>query len=496
MRIAFLLCMLVIAFSCEISANALHCADPVITDGVADLRCWDGLSVITLDGDWQFEYKAHEEDVRYQGFATVPGRWRFMEPALPYLGRGTYTLEMRLDEPVEALGLILSRSDLTRKLILKRNNNPDRVLYDSGNTDLAKAENIRMYNEVIFLPEIGEGDKLIMHVNNRRSVHGGIDSITVGPMNALVLKSSRGDNITMVIVSVLGIFFFFNIYVWYARNRSVTDLSLAGMAFAVCLRQLNVSGLLYDFFPSLTSVFNSAIGWGSYFSGMILGTIYLKSKFPKMIPSWLCSLIYIVTAIGMVIYIFQPLYVVQMYADFYRPASLILTISLVIFLFLGLRHVGKKSTLTIFSFLVLLIAFSLDVLYFQLFEAYSLISISSIGMLLFVGIETIDISKKYWNSIHQTAYLASELKELNANLENKVKEALSEIDVLRGSLPICASCKKIRDDKGYWSQIETYISENSEAEFSHGICPDCVHTLYPDMYENMYPDQEDENSDK
>ena len=51
-----------------------------------------------------------------------------------------------------------------------------------------------------------------------------------------------------------------------------------------------------------------------------------------------------------------------------------------------------------------------------------------------------------------------------------------------GILPICASCKKIRDDKGYWKQLESYISEHSEAEFSHGLCPDCAKRLYPEYF--------------
>jgi len=55
----------------------------------------------------------------------------------------------------------------------------------------------------------------------------------------------------------------------------------------------------------------------------------------------------------------------------------------------------------------------------------------------------------------------------------------AEIGTLRGILPICASCKKIRDDKGYWNQIEAYIRDHSDVEFSHGICPDCMKRLYP-----------------
>ncbi len=69
--------------------------------------------------------------------------------------------------------------------------------------------------------------------------------------------------------------------------------------------------------------------------------------------------------------------------------------------------------------------------------------------------------------------------------KNKTLEmALAKVRTLTGLLPICASCKKIRDDKGYWNRIEHYISEHSEAEFSHSICPECLGTLYPDFKQN------------
>lgn len=71
----------------------------------------------------------------------------------------------------------------------------------------------------------------------------------------------------------------------------------------------------------------------------------------------------------------------------------------------------------------------------------------------------------------------SKWEELDANIKN----ALLEVKILSGLLPICASCKKIRDDKDYWNQIEAYIRDHSEAEFSHSICPNCVKKLYPDF---------------
>lgn len=66
-------------------------------------------------------------------------------------------------------------------------------------------------------------------------------------------------------------------------------------------------------------------------------------------------------------------------------------------------------------------------------------------------------------------------------LIGKLHETLSKVKQLSGLLPICASCKNIRDDEGYWQQIEAYIREHSEVEFSHSICPDCVKKLYPGL---------------
>lgn len=63
-----------------------------------------------------------------------------------------------------------------------------------------------------------------------------------------------------------------------------------------------------------------------------------------------------------------------------------------------------------------------------------------------------------------------------------LQKAMGEVKVLRGLIPICASCKKIRNDGGFWQQLEEYIGEHSEAEFSHGICQPCVKKLYPGVY--------------
>jgi len=87
----------------------------------------------------------------------------------------------------------------------------------------------------------------------------------------------------------------------------------------------------------------------------------------------------------------------------------------------------------------------------------------------------------------RTALLAKEIEERKrTEAEREVviaelRDALSNVKHLYGLLPICASCKRIRDDQGYWNDVEEYIRKHTEADFTHGICPDCMNKLYPGM---------------
>jgi len=82
-------------------------------------------------------------------------------------------------------------------------------------------------------------------------------------------------------------------------------------------------------------------------------------------------------------------------------------------------------------------------------------------------------------------------KEMQTTIE-ELRQSLKQVRTLSGMLPICANCKKVRDDKGYWNQVEAYISSHSEVQFSHSICPECAKKLYPDYYDVMYPDEKSE----
>jgi len=73
------------------------------------------------------------------------------------------------------------------------------------------------------------------------------------------------------------------------------------------------------------------------------------------------------------------------------------------------------------------------------------------------------------------------LEEERERLISELQESLASIKQLKGLIPICASCKKVRDDQGYWQQVDVYLRDHTEADVSHGLCQECAEKLYPEF---------------
>ena len=181
--------------------------------------------------------------------------------------------------------------------------------------------------------------------------------------------------------------------------------------------------------------------------------------------------------------------------------SSFLTISLVI-LSKNKNKFEIKVYRLIFSSILLTIGAELALTYYISVYGLSnmighLFKILSFYLIYKAVIET-GLKRPYGFLFRNLSISEKELKERNKQLNSEIadrvkaenekevliselKKALSEVKTLRGILPICSFCKKIRDDKGYWNQVEDYVKQRSDADFSHGICPECVRKHYPDL---------------
>ena len=142
---------------------------------------------------------------------------------------------------------------------------------------------------------------------------------------------------------------------------------------------------------------------------------------------------------------------------------------------------------------------------------YAFIKLQPYGQYLHVGLGKLEVFEPWRRELHQTlGFVALFLlligastwmgtrawkhrQQAEAERERMILElqrALAEVKALSGLLPICSNCKKIRDDHGYWNQIEGYIASHSEAQFTHGICPECAELLFPEVFENRRAEPE------
>ena len=103
----------------------------------------------------------------------------------------------------------------------------------------------------------------------------------------------------------------------------------------------------------------------------------------------------------------------------------------------------------------------------------------------------------FWTrSLQREIQARKKIEEERNALIDQLKQTLKEVKTLRGFLPICSNCRKVRKDSGYWQQIEAYIQEHTDAKISHGICPECMRELYPELAEKIIKKMNNQNEEK
>jgi hypothetical protein len=141
--------------------------------------------------------------------------------------------------------------------------------------------------------------------------------------------------------------------------------------------------------------------------------------------------------------------------------------------------------LVLFSLLALILFHGARVVAYSLHPGGSLLQGQAVNVVSLVFFPMNVVALCFSLIAFAASRFASEKTQANASLaqaNQQLQDALANVKNLSGLLPICANCKKIRDDQGYWRQIETYLREHTDADFTHGICPSCAHELYGDRF--------------
>ncbi len=143
------------------------------------------------------------------------------------------------------------------------------------------------------------------------------------------------------------------------------------------------------------------------------------------------------------------------------------------------KPVNELIIIALLAVIVFICSWQFDIIeqildFMEKYEKYELDEIVSVMIFLAVALSVFS-----YRRLKEAKHSQNDLSRQCAELE----KALLEIKQLKGILPICASCKKVRNDKGYWQQVEVYLQKVTDAEFSHGLCPDCAEHALSDLEE-------------
>lgn len=143
-----------------------------------------------------------------------------------------------------------------------------------------------------------------------------------------------------------------------------------------------------------------------------------------------------------------------------------------------IRKLGPLKATIVITIFAVLVSVSITTISILIVYDASVLPFGIVLAALLPGVLAPTIAQIFFRLLAQIEHAQREKEAAILELQ----DALANVKRLSGLLPICASCKKIRDDDGYWHQVEVYIHTHSDVDFSHGVCPDCVQTLYPEVY--------------
>lgn len=152
-----------------------------------------------------------------------------------------------------------------------------------------------------------------------------------------------------------------------------------------------------------------------------------------------------------------------------------------------IRKLGPLTGTIVITLLAVLVSVSITTLSILIVYDASVLPFGIILSVLLPGTIAPAIAYTFFRLLAQVEQAQREKEAAIVELQ----EALANVKRLSGLLPICASCKKIRDDEGYWHQVEVYIHTHTEADFSHSICPDCTEALYPMLRHRRLQNQQE-----
>lgn len=484
---------------------------PRAADGFFDLRSWsfDSSGPVKLDGGWDFYWGKLLTPDDFPEEGTSPEKFIFNLPSvwndkvinnykLDGYGFATYRLRILIPEKNKGEVLALKIPYLFTSYRMWVNG---AEASSNGMPGVDRAGSIPEYSTRLY-DFVSQSDTvdIIIQISNFHHNRGGMRSSIVLGTNASLLPSHLESILfDMLILSALFIVGLYHIVLYLLRRKEKTHLMFGALCLLFSLRTgFTGETVLLSVFNFIPWIIHVKIEWFSVYFGPFLYITFLYLYFPgensKIVVRTIQAFSIVLSAVTV---LFSANVFTSIFAHIWFFNASIFFYSLYVLIFAVLRK-REGSAIMLAGYIVPFITALNDILYAK--DIIHTGHFLSFGLFTFVFCYAFVLSQKNARSYIVIESLSAELARINSSLEQKVEErtieltrqkkdlqeAIDSVRTLKGLIPICSSCKKVRDDGGYWDQLESYFIKYSNAEFSHGICPECAKMLYPDIDINRF----------
>jgi hypothetical protein len=489
-----------------INAGQVTIEAPYAADGFLDLRSWsfESSGPVKLDGGWDFYWGKLLTPGDFPEGGTSLEKLIFNLPSvwndkvlnnykLDGYGFATYRLRISIPENIKGEILALKIPYLFTSYRMWVNGVE---ASSNGVPGIDREGSIPEYSTQLY-QFVSQGDivDIVLQISNFHHNRGGMRaSVTFGTNTSLFSLHVKNILFDMLILSALFIVGLYHIVLYLLWRKEKTHLLFGVLCMLFSLRTgFTGETILLSVFNTIPWIVHVKLEWFSVYFGPFLYITFLFLYFPGENNRIVVRAVQIFSVVlSAVTVMFNADLFTSIFAHIWFFNASIFFYSLYVLILAVLRK-RKGSVIMLMGYIVPFITVLNDILYAK--DIIHTGHYFSFGLFIFVFCYAFVLSQKNARSYSEVESLSSELVLLNSSLEQKVEErtieltgqkkdlqeALNNVRTLKGLIPICSSCKKVRDDGGYWDLLESYFMKYSNAEFSHGICPECAKQLYPDI---------------
>ncbi len=496
--VVILLAMLLLSAGCIKPEKA----PPTARNGVLDLTGWnfEERGIASLDGEWEFypgTFIAPEEfaagEAPPPSFIRVPDIWRGLSvngTRLTGKGHATYRLSVGFSESPGLMGLKTLAIGSANRLFAG-----GKLIGFQGKVAANREdERPEIAPAVYTFPVEGKSLDLVFHVSNHNDRSGGLwYSLKFGRFDQVFRYRENKVAYELFLIGVLFIIGLYHIGLFLVRRKEIAFL-LFGIFCLIMAVRTSVMDEKYLFRLMGGIPFGMAVKleYLTFYLGLPVFAMYFKSVFSEDFSKMALRIIQGIGLAFSLVVIATPPRIFTETINVFQGLTIIISLYIVFVSIKTLVNRRKSAWIFFAGLMVLFVAVVNDILYVNniVFTATFLPP----AIFIFILLQALILAVRFSNAF-------SAVEGMAVMLDNTIKELLTEIEerkkaeheremmqkqledslakVIQGFIPICASCKKIRNDDGSWIQVERFVSDRSEAKFSHSLCPVCADTIYP-----------------